>query len=183
MSDLATPKPSYRKVVAALEESEEHYRVLVEAVRRYAIFMLDPKGTIMTWNAGVRELLGYERDDIVGQSGALVFNATDRAVGAFKRELAQAKRLGEWISEHAAIHKDGTEAREAGAAGLARKPEKTSRARRAVIGGDGRSAEPFARVASSHAKRARTARCTSRTGGARAASRQLQLAALSATRA
>jgi PAS domain S-box-containing protein len=111
MTDLATPKPPYRRVVAALAESEERYRVLVEAVRRYAIFMLDPRGTIMTWNAGVRELLGYERDDIVGKSGALVFNATDRAVGAFKRELAQAKRLGESITEHAAIRKDGTEVR------------------------------------------------------------------------
>ena len=85
--------------------------MLVEAVRRYAIFMLNPKGTIMTWNAGVRELLGYERDDIVGKSGALVFNATDRAVGTFKRELAQAKRLGESSAEHAAIRKDGTEVR------------------------------------------------------------------------
>lgn len=111
MTELAAPKPPYRKVVAALAESEERYRVLVEAVRRYAIFMLDPKGTIITWNAGVRELLGYERDDIVGKSGALVFNATDRAVGAFKRELAQAKRLGEAIAEHAAIRKDGTEVR------------------------------------------------------------------------
>ena len=111
MTALATPKPQYRKVVAALAESEERYRVLVEAVRRYAIFMLNPKGTIMTWNAGVRELLGYERDDIVGKSGALVFNATDRAVGTFKRELAQAKRLGESSAEHAVIRKDGTEVR------------------------------------------------------------------------
>ena len=111
MTALATPKPQYRKVVAALAESEERYRVLVEAVRRYAIFMLNPKGTIMTWNAGVRELLGYERDDIVGKSGALVFKATDRAVGTFKRELAQAKRLGESSAEHAAIRKDGTEVR------------------------------------------------------------------------
>jgi PAS domain S-box-containing protein len=111
MTDLATPKPPYRKVVAALAESEERYRVLVEAVRRYAIVMLDPKGTIITWNAGVRELLGYERDDIVGKSGALVFNATDRTVGAFKRELAQASRLGESSLEHAAIRKDGIEVR------------------------------------------------------------------------
>ena len=111
MTDLDNPKPPYRKVVAALAQSEERYRVLVEGVRRYAIFMLDPKGTIMTWNAGVRELLGYERDDIVGKSGALVFKAIDRAEGAFKRELAQAERLGESIAEHAAIRKDGTEVR------------------------------------------------------------------------
>jgi PAS domain S-box-containing protein len=111
MTKFAIAKPPYRKVVAALAEIENRYRVLVEAVRRYAIVMLDPEGTIITWNAGVRELLGYESDDIVGKSGALVFNATDRAVGAFRRELAQAKRLGESIAEHAAICKDGTEVR------------------------------------------------------------------------
>jgi PAS domain S-box-containing protein len=61
MTDLATPKPSYRKVVAALVESEARYRILVEGVRRYAIFMLDPKGIIMTWNRGIYELLGYSR--------------------------------------------------------------------------------------------------------------------------
>jgi two-component system sensor kinase FixL len=111
MADLAIPKPSYRKVIAALAESEERYRVLVEGVKRYAIFMLDPKGTILTWNAGVREVLGYERDDVIGKSGAVVFNGADRAAGAFKKELAQAKRLGESIAEHAALRKDGTEVR------------------------------------------------------------------------
>ena len=59
MSNPITAKPSYRKVVAALVESEERYRTLVEGVRRYAIFMLNPKGIIMTWNRGIYELLGY----------------------------------------------------------------------------------------------------------------------------
>ncbi len=81
MTDLATPKPSYRRVVAALVESEERYRILVEGVRRYAIFMLDPKGIIMTWNRGIYELLGYSREEVVGQSGAMVFNSKDRAAG------------------------------------------------------------------------------------------------------
>jgi len=107
--DPTTQNPSYRKVVAALAESEERYRMLVEGVRRYAIFLVDPKGIIMTWNVGVRELLGYESDDIVGKSVALLFNAADRAADASTQQLAHAKQRGDLVAERAAIHKDGTE--------------------------------------------------------------------------
>src|SRR4029079_3450868 len=96
-------------VVAALAESEERYRMLVEGVRRYAIFLVDPKGTIITWTVGVRELLGCESDDIVGKSVALLFNAADRAADAFTQQLAHAKQQGDFVIERAAIHKDGTE--------------------------------------------------------------------------
>ena len=105
MADLSTPKPAYRKVVAALAESEERYRMLVESVRRYAIFMLDSAGIILTWNRGMQELLGYNRDEIVGHSGAVVFSVPV----AFKKELARAKRSGESIAEHLNIRKDGSE--------------------------------------------------------------------------
>ena len=107
MADLPTPRPAYRKVVAALAESEERYRMLVEGVRRYAIFMLDPAGIILTWNRGMQELLGYKRDEIVGHSGAVVFNTPV----AFKKELARAKRSGESIAEHLNIRRDGSEVR------------------------------------------------------------------------
>src|SRR5438046_3478259 len=107
MADLSTPKPAYRKVVAALAESEERYRMLVESVRRYAIFMLDSAGIILTWNRGMQELLGYNRDEIVGHSGAVVFSASV----AFKKELARAKRSGESIAEHLNIRRDGSEVR------------------------------------------------------------------------
>ncbi len=79
--------------------------MLVEGVRRYAIFMLDPAGIILTWNRGMQELLGYNRDEIVGHSGAVVFSAPV----AFKKELARAKRSGESIAEHLNIRKDGSE--------------------------------------------------------------------------
>jgi PAS domain S-box-containing protein len=106
-----TEKPSYRKVVAALEESEERYRVLVEGVRRYAIFMLGPTGIIMTWNRGIFELLGYSRDEVVGRSGSMVFNQKEQTAGAFNKELARAKRTGESIAVRLNVHKDGTELR------------------------------------------------------------------------
>jgi PAS domain S-box-containing protein len=109
MADIGRAKPSYRKVVAALAESEERYRMLVEGVRQYAIFMLNPEGIILTWNRGIQELLGYTREEVVGQSGEIVFSATDRAAGAFKKELSQAKRSGESIKEHLNCHKDGTQ--------------------------------------------------------------------------
>lgn len=102
---------SYRRVIAALAESEERYRVLVEGVTRYAIFMLNPSGIIVTWNRGILDLLGYDRDEIVGRSGSVVFNHTDRASGAFKTELATAKRKGESIFERSNLRKDGTEIR------------------------------------------------------------------------
>ena len=103
MADLPTPRPAYRKVVAALAESEDRYRMLVEGVRRYAIFMLDPAGIVLTWNRGMQELLGYNREEIVGQSGAVVFSARV----AFRKELAQAKGSGESIAEHLNIRRDG----------------------------------------------------------------------------
>src|SRR5438046_10184426 len=110
MTSDATPKPSYRRVVAALAESEDRYRVLVESVRQYAIFMLNPMGIVITWNRGIYELLGYDREEIVGQSGAILFNAADRAAGVFKKELAHAERCGESASEHASLRKEGTDA-------------------------------------------------------------------------
>lgn len=98
-------------MVAALAESEERYRILVEGVRQYAIFMLNPEGTIMTWNRGIHELLGYNREEVVGRSGEMVFNAADRAAGVFKKELARAKRSGESMTKHYNQCKDGREIR------------------------------------------------------------------------
>ena len=109
MVDTLTSRISYRRVVAALAESEERYRVLVEGVKQYAIFMLNPQGTIVTWNRGIRELLGYEREEIVGHRGSMVFNLADRASRAFQQELAIAKRDGESVTERSNVHKDGSE--------------------------------------------------------------------------
>ena len=52
---------------SASRASEEPFRLLVEGVTDYAIFMLDPKGSVMTWNAGAQRIKGYEAGEIIGQ--------------------------------------------------------------------------------------------------------------------
>jgi hypothetical protein len=94
-------------VIAALAESEERYRTLVEGVRRYAIYTLSPDGTIQTWNRGIEELLGYTREEIVGSSGDRCFTPEDLARGAFQTDLADAARDGESNQDRSALHKDG----------------------------------------------------------------------------
>lgn len=63
----------------------------------------------MTWNRGIHELLGYDRDEVVGKSGDMVFNKKDRAAGTFKGELARARRSGESITIRTNVRKDGSE--------------------------------------------------------------------------
>lgn len=62
-----------------LRESEERYRLLVEGVKDYAIFMLDPHGCVTSWNEGARRIFGYTAEEIVGASFARLFTADDRA--------------------------------------------------------------------------------------------------------
>ena len=50
-----------------LRLSEERFRLLVDAVEEYAIFMLDPGGHIVSWNAGAQRIKGYRADEIIGQ--------------------------------------------------------------------------------------------------------------------
>ena len=65
------------EVEQALRESEERFRMLVEGVKDYAIFMLDPEGRITTWNAGAEALKGYRADEIIGQHFARFYTPGD----------------------------------------------------------------------------------------------------------
>jgi len=51
----------------ALRESERHFQLLVQAIKDYAIFMLDPQGRITTWNIGAERIKGYRAEEIVGE--------------------------------------------------------------------------------------------------------------------
>jgi PAS domain S-box-containing protein len=107
MASRKSPQPVYRKIVADLRESEERYRNLVEGVKRYAIFMLDSDGVILTWNHGIYELFGYLREDIIGRSGALLFAHEENAAEAFADDISEATKRGEAIRDRFILRKDG----------------------------------------------------------------------------
>ena len=63
----------------ALLEAERHFRLLVQGVTDYAIFMLEPDGTVSNWNEGARRIKGYEEAEIVGQHFSRFYTEEDRA--------------------------------------------------------------------------------------------------------
>jgi len=91
-----------------LRRSEEHLRLLVGSVRDYAIFMLDPDGTVLTWNAGAEAIFGYRAEEVMGRNFALFFTPTDIAAGAPARELHSALAQGRFEIEAWRLRRDGS---------------------------------------------------------------------------
>ncbi|KMO27776.1 MHYT domain-containing protein [Methylobacterium aquaticum] len=93
---------------AALRASEERYRLLLQSVTDYAIFMLDRDGVVANWNAGARRIKGYEAEEIVGAHFSRFYTAEDRAEGAPARALATAAENGKFEAEGWRVRRDGT---------------------------------------------------------------------------
>src|ERR1700693_981949 len=66
-----------KRAEEALRQSQESFRLLVEEVREYAIFMLDPTGKILSWNEGARKIKGYAAGEIIGQHFSVFFTSAD----------------------------------------------------------------------------------------------------------
>ncbi|HEX4476580.1 MAG TPA: PAS domain S-box protein, partial [Polyangiaceae bacterium] len=78
----------------AFLENDERFRLLVDSVKDYAIFMLDPRGVVATWNIGAQRIKGYRADEIVGQHFSRFYTA-DRIAEKFPDyELREASRVG-----------------------------------------------------------------------------------------
>jgi PAS domain S-box-containing protein len=92
----------------ALLDSERRFRVLVDGVIDYAIYMLDPSGVIVNWNTGAERLKGYSADEIVGQHFSRFYTAEDRAKGMPARVLDIAAREGRYEAEGWRVRKDGS---------------------------------------------------------------------------
>jgi PAS domain S-box-containing protein len=92
----------------ATVRSEERFHLLVENVRDYAIFMLDPEGHVMTWNEGAKRINGYESYEIVGQHFSRLYAQDAIASGHPERELEIAKAEGRYEEESWRIRKDGS---------------------------------------------------------------------------
>jgi len=95
-----------RAAEEALRESEERFRLLVQSVKEYAIFMLDPTGHVATWNEGAERINGYAEAEIVGQHFSKFYPPEDVARHKPQRELEIATRTGKYEEEGWRIRKD-----------------------------------------------------------------------------
>ncbi|WP_024520223.1 PAS domain-containing sensor histidine kinase [Bradyrhizobium sp. Tv2a-2] len=91
-----------------LFDSERNFRLLVEGVADYALYMLDPTGIITSWNIGGERIKGYAPHEIVGQHFSRFYTETDRANGRPSRALRIAREQGRYEEEGWRVRKDGT---------------------------------------------------------------------------
>jgi PAS domain S-box-containing protein len=102
------PADRLNRSTVATEQQEISFRLLVEQVRDYAIFLLDPAGYVVTWNTGAASLKGYRADEIIGQHFSRFYPPEDIAAGKTERELAIAVSEGRVEDEGWRIRKDGS---------------------------------------------------------------------------
>src|SRR5690348_16723875 len=95
----STLKSSLKKPPRIDLQSEEVFRALVEAVRDYAIFMLDPDGIISTWNPGAERLKFYTADEIIGTHFSVFYPESDIRNGKPDMELRVAAQTGRFEDE------------------------------------------------------------------------------------
>ena len=96
-----------KRMEATLRESEERFRLLVEKVRDYAIFMLDPDGRVASWNVGAERIEGYRAEEIIGQHFSRFYTPEDIERGKPDDELRRAALNGQIEDESWHVRKDG----------------------------------------------------------------------------
>lgn len=93
---------------AALRSSEERLRMVIEGVKDYAIFMLDTKGYVASWNSGAKRILGYQASEIVGQQSECFYTPEDIAIGKPQEKLVVATTTGRYEGEGWRFRNDGS---------------------------------------------------------------------------
>lgn len=91
-----------------LKQSEQQFRLLVQSVTDYAIYMLDADGRLTNWNPGAQRIKGYLPEEVIGQHFSMFYTPEDRAAGEPKRTLDIAVREGRFENKGWRVRKDGT---------------------------------------------------------------------------
>ena len=97
-----------KRTSESVGQNNELFRLLVESVKDYAIFVLDSDGIVITWNAGAQAIKGYTRDEILGHHFSKFYLPEAVQSGWPSRELALAEREGRFADEGWRVKKDGS---------------------------------------------------------------------------
>jgi PAS domain S-box-containing protein len=97
-----------KKAEEALRESEEQFRLLVQGVSDYAIYMLDVDGRVNSWNLGATRIKGYLPNEIIGQHFSRFYTDEERAAGGPDQTLETVRREGRFEKEGWRVRKDGS---------------------------------------------------------------------------
>jgi len=91
-----------------LDEAQEQFRLLVQGVTDYALYMLDTQGRVSSWNAGAERIKGYKADEVIGQHFSRFYTEDEQVAGVPTTGLETARREGRWEIEGWRVRKDGS---------------------------------------------------------------------------
>ncbi len=97
-----------KEAEAKLRASEDQFRMLVDGVDEYALYLLDPVGNVATWNVGAERIKGYTASEIIGQNFACFYTEEDVAAGKPQRNLEEARNKGQMRHDGLRVRKDGS---------------------------------------------------------------------------
>ena len=105
---IVTDITARRKAEEVLRASEERFRLIVDSVKDYALFMLDPSGRVASWNTGAERIKGYTAKEIIGRHFSCFYTPEDKLRGHPEEELRIATEKGRYMEEGWRVRKDGT---------------------------------------------------------------------------
>jgi PAS domain S-box-containing protein len=97
-----------QRLLRELEQSAERSRLLIEGVRDYALFTMDPEGRVTSWNTGAERIKGYKEEEIVGKNYSVFYEKSDVAAGRPEQDLKRAADTDRYEEEGRRVRKDGS---------------------------------------------------------------------------